>query len=107
MKKNIITKSVGSIYRSLFLPVTKKVNAKVSASIPKTQLLDKHVANAKILPSRKEMLELFHKNAVVAELGVDEGTFSEMIVNLTQPSKFHIVDFWGSKRYNQLKRQKV
>lgn len=107
MKKNIITKSVGSIYRSIFLPVTKKVNTKVSATIPKTQLLEKHVKNAKILPSRKEMLDLFPKNGVVAELGVDEGTFSEMIMNQTHPSKFHIVDFWGSKRYNQLKRQQV
>jgi hypothetical protein len=107
MKKNIITKSVGSIYRSIFLPVTKKVNTTVSATIPKTQLLEKHLKNAKILPSRKEMLDLFPKNAVVAELGVDEGTFSDMIVNQTQPTKFHIVDFWGSKRYNQLKRQKV
>lgn len=107
MKKSLTTKSIGAIYRAFFLPVTKKVNTKISGSIPKTQLLSKHVKNAQLLPSRKELLELMPKNAVVAELGVDEGSFSEMIVSITHPSKFHIVDFWGSKRYNVLKREKV
>ena len=47
------------------------------------------------------------KTGVVAELGVDEGGFSQLILSINKPSKLHLVDFWGSKRYNQLKRKKV
>lgn len=107
MNNSIITRSVGTIYRRILMALTKKANAKASAATPKTQLLEKHVKNARILPSRKAMLDLLPKNAIVAELGVDEGCFTEMIIHQTNPKKLHIVDYWGSKRYSQFKREKV
>lgn len=47
------------------------------------------------------------KNAVVAELGVDQGQFSKQIIESTNPTKLHLVDTWGSGRYNSNKMHQV
>ena len=39
------------------------------------------------------MLKLF-KKAVVAEIGVDEGVFTQSIVNTCYPTKLHLIDIW-------------
>lgn len=44
------------------------------------------------------------KNGVVAELGVDAGSFSAQILSLNNPNKLHLIDNWGSKRYNKYKQ---
>ena len=80
---------------------------KMSADIPKYNLENKHIENAKMIANREELLKLLPKNAVVAELGVDEGSFTELIFKNCNPKKMHLVDFWGSERYNQNKRQNV
>lgn len=53
------------------------------------------------------MLKVLPRHRTVAELGVDEGGFTQNIFRYNQPFKLHLVDFWGGKRYNQNKRKGV
>jgi hypothetical protein len=46
------------------------------------------------------MLKQLPKNAVVAEIGVNQGDFSEEILSHCSPQKFYLIDIWGSKRYH-------
>ena len=100
---DFILKKILGVIRSIMRAHWEMVNAK----IPKLELKQEHIANAKIILDRVEMLRLLPKNAVVAELGVNKGAFSEKILEVTDPKKFHIVDLWGSKRYNQQIRKSV
>lgn len=47
--------------------------------------------------NRRDMLELFPKGGVVAELGVFRGVYSERIVERCQPKLLYLVDLWGSR----------
>lgn len=60
------------------------------------QLQDRHLRNLKIVPCRKAILELMPRNAVVCEVGVAEAEFSRLILDITQPSKLHLIDLWSS-----------
>lgn len=95
------------VYHKAIHPLILKRMAAISAKIPKTDLDDKHVKNAKLLKNRKELLKLLPKYGVVAELGVNKGDFSDLILNITKPKTFHLIDFWGSARYNQNIRKGV
>lgn len=85
----------------------KKQRKKVENKIPKVDFQQEHIANATLLTTRQEMLKLLPQGGVVAELGVDHGEFSTDILSLNKPAKLHLVDYWGSTRYNQQKRQDV
>jgi predicted O-methyltransferase YrrM len=52
--------------------------------------------NAKLVPDRVELLTYLPKNAVVAEIGVAQGMFSENILRICQPTKLHLIDPWDS-----------
>ena len=80
---------------------------RIDSKIPRYVLEQKHVQNAKILVDRFELLKMMPKNAVVAEIGVASGDYSSKIIQLTNPSKLHLVDFWGSSRYNEAVKNTV
>ncbi|SRR6056297_358368 len=105
--KNLFINLIRFCYNVSIKPIVKKVNTEISSQIPKVELSKKHIKNAKLLTNRKELLEMLPKNGIVAELGVDEGKFSESILNINNPRKLHLIDYWGTKRYNQRKRKKV
>jgi len=69
------------------------------AKTPKIKLEKQHIQNAKLLLNREELLERLPKSGVVAEIGVDEGNFSEMILRICNPSKLHLIDSWGTERF--------
>ena len=71
------------------------------------ELADRHLRNLKAIPSRREMLSIFPQNGVVAEIGVDEGNFSEEIIAQNKPAKLHLIDVWGTERYNKQKQRGV
>lgn len=75
--------------------------------IPKVELLNKHVQNCTLLLNRDTLLRALPKEAVVAEIGVDEGKFSRMINRICRPSKFHLVDIWGTDRFHDGKYEGV
>lgn len=79
----------------------------VEAEIPKHPLSAKHLTHTRILADRLALLKQMPTGGVVAELGVDQGDFSAQILDICQPLKLHLVDFWGSKRYNQEKQKAV
>ena len=107
MSSQTFRKLPAFFYKKLVLPKVRKANARASQAIPKHELSDIHLKNAKLITTREELLRTLPQNGIVAELGVDEGDFSNLILTLNKPKKLHLVDFWGSKRYNQEKRKKV
>jgi len=46
-----------------------------------------HIINCRLIIDRIELLRLVPKNKVVAEIGVDEGIFSEKIISITRSLK--------------------
>ena len=60
-----------------------------------------------MLLDRAELLRRLPKEAVVAEIGVDEGKFSRLINRITRPAKFHLIDIWGTDRFHDGKYEGV
>lgn len=60
-------------------------------SVPET-LSKEHVRDAEVVPSREDMLETFPQGGRVAELGADEGYFSEEILSITDPDELYLID---------------
>jgi hypothetical protein len=78
----------------------KEMRATEERSLPKLELHPKHVQNAKLLVDRQQLLQSLPSNKVCAEIGVDKGEFSELILKITSPSKLHLIDAWGTARYH-------
>ena len=76
-------------------------------NIPKFEIQNKHLVNTKMLPNREQLLENLPKNGIVAELGVDNGKFSEKILEINKPKILHLIDSWDSRRYSKNKEKKV
>lgn len=100
LMKKLIKIIFWPLYRFFFLTAVRKVNKKISSEIPNSDLSQSHLNNATLLSSRNDMIKRLPQKGVVAELGVDKGDFSKIILENNFPSKLHLVDFWGSKRYN-------
>jgi hypothetical protein len=70
-------------------------------AIPKIDLKTQNIRNLKSLVNRDELLKNMPVNAVVAEIGVDEGEFSRRILKITDPQKLHLIDSWAENtRYH-------
>lgn len=108
---------LGKIYKSLPLSVQKLLTPYVVAKDIKkkneeikdnyTELTQKQINNLKIVLNREDFLSTIPLNGVAAEIGVDTGTFTEKILEITKPSKLHLIDLWGTKRYPEEKHQIV
>lgn len=48
---------------------------------------------------RRFLLEMMPKNAVCAEIGVDQGVFSRQILEVTEPRKLHLIDPWAEPHH--------
>ncbi len=75
--------------------------------IPNFKIESKHIRGCELVANRIELLKRLPKQGMVAELGVDEGYFSDLIVEYCTPQKLHLVDTWSSRRYNDGKFSKV
>ena len=67
----------------------------VEENIPKVDLKKANIRNLKTLVDREELLKNMPVNKVVAEIGVDHGDFSELILKITLPLKLHLIDSWA------------
>ncbi len=74
---------------------------------PYYQLQKKHLNNVVVLPTRIDLLEQLPKNAIIAEVGVAKGRFSEKILNITRPKTLHLIDSWQSKLFGNKARTLV
>lgn len=70
-------------------------------------LKQQHVQNCELLLDRENLLEQMPKNSIVAEIGVDEGEFSQSIFDIVQPDRLHLIDVWETDRYHDGKFKKV
>lgn len=46
------------------------------------------------LPSRVDFLRQMPKDSICAELGVSNGGFSQVVLNVAKPKKLHLIDCW-------------
>ncbi len=83
-----------------FRDFEQEFRQKIEDTIPKVHLEDKHIRYCQMLVNREILLSRLPKNAIVAEIGVDHGSFSSEILRLTQPKKLHLIDIWGTDRYH-------
>ena len=75
--------------------------AELEKKIPKYELEQKHIDHLQVLLNRDELLNRMPKDAVCSEIGVNEGEFSESILEITKPAKLHLIDAWGDpSRYH-------
>jgi hypothetical protein len=80
---------------------TPEDRSQYKRSMAQIILEQEHVEGCKITPTRERLLELLPKDAVVAEIGVAFGDFTSEILSLSRPSKLHLIDSWGTERYQQ------
>lgn len=73
----------------------------IKTQTPKVLLNSRHLHGSTLLPNREQMLELLPQNAIVAEVGVAFGDFTDEIIKRTNPQRIHLVDLWGSERYKE------
>lgn len=66
-----------------------------------------HIKKTKLVKDRNNLLDILPKQGIIAELGVDIGEFSNRILEISKPKKLHLIDFWGTKRYNNIKKRYV
>jgi len=62
---------------------------------PLPKLDDTHLRNARMLPSREDLLVRLPQGGIVVEIGVAFGHFSRKILNVMKPSQFIAVDCFG------------
>lgn len=55
-----------------------------------------HSRKLKVLPSREALLQQLPKGSIGAEVGVAEGDFSASIIDIVQPQRLHLIDYWQS-----------
>jgi hypothetical protein len=77
----------------------QKEEKEYQSQLPYFPLTETHLNNLKIVPDRDTLLKLMPKNAIVAEVGVDEGEFSKRIVRDCKPAELHLIDAWDSRQY--------
>ncbi|WP_168796347.1 class I SAM-dependent methyltransferase [Flagellimonas onchidii] len=88
-------------------PLIKGYQKAISKEIPRFKIQPKNIEHTSLLLDREDLLKHLPQRGVIAELGVDTGDFSELILTTCKPKKLHLVDFWGTKRYNQRKKAHV
>ena len=78
-----------------------------NSNSPYVELTQQHLQNARLLPNRSDLLERLPKGGIVAEVGVDQGEFSDEILVTCQPEKLHLIDVWNTERYGIQKETQV
>ncbi|MBS3648924.1 class I SAM-dependent methyltransferase [Pseudaminobacter sp. 19-2017] len=58
---------------------------------PAPELPTSLVENCRFLGSRREIISRMPKNGIVAEVGVDKGEFSRVILEIAQPEHLHLI----------------
>ena len=77
-----------------------QLRQRIIESYPYPRLEEIHLREARLLPSRYQMLDELPKHGNVCELGVANGDFSAHILRHCKPAKLHLVDSWESERYS-------
>ena len=70
-----------------------------AANLESAWLETVHVRNAKLVANRNKILPLLPKGGVVAEIGVAYGDFSQLILDIVEPSRFFAFDLFTFEQY--------
>lgn len=98
--KSLIPLSARSLLLGKLRGIDQEKRRQTLSQIPCVPLEEKHISRCRIVLDRKRMLEEIGVRGVVAELGVNKGDFSEILLKITKPDVLHLVDIWGSERYH-------
>lgn len=99
--RSLINSRYQKIWENNFITALRNDRIEQEKRIPKYDLQKKHIYNMTVLLDRNELLKNLPSNAVCAEIGVNEGEFSEQILSITLPQKLHLIDAWGNaERYH-------
>lgn len=85
----------------------KQARIQRERQIPKIPLKSEHVENCATILNRELMLHKLGKGGNVAEIGVDEGKFSQQIFEINTPDNYHLIDVWGTDRFHDGKYEAV
>jgi len=77
--------------------LTSSARLKVFSSYPKLNFENHQLEHLVSLKDRSELLKRLPKNAIIAEIGVYKGDFSEKILSICHPAKFILIDVWNLK----------
>jgi len=106
-QNNHVSKDQIQLIADRLVQYLRQQRQKRDKQIPKVVLEHKNVENCQLLLNRNQMLDKIKKNSVVAEIGVDEGKFSQLIYKKVKPAKFHLIDMWGTDRFHDGKFEAV
>jgi len=81
----------------------EKSEREIEATLPNVELKAEHIKNLRILINKPALLDFLPKQAVVGEIGVSRGDYSEKILSQTLPRNLHLIDAWKDKRYGSFK----
>jgi hypothetical protein len=80
---------------------------RIDRAIPRVALQQQNIERCQLLLDRRALLERLPAGGVCAEIGVDQGDFTAEIFAISQPSRLHLIDMWGTRRYSQRKFERV
>ena len=80
--------------------ITSRFRKQLFGSYPRLNFEEKHLGHLVSLTDRVHLLRALPKDGIVAELGVNEGDFSEKILINCDPQKLVLIDVWASRRYH-------
>jgi hypothetical protein len=80
--------------------LTRSMKEQLNKSLPTEAFTDKHLQNLTSLTDRETLLAHLPSGGTVAEIGVNEGDFSEHILRICKPQKLILIDVWATKRYH-------
>lgn len=96
----------GALRRKIYQTVANQVNyyeekseREIAATLPNVELKAEHIKNLRILINKPALLDFLPKEAVVGEIGVSRGDYSEKILAQSLPQKLHLIDSWTEKPY--------
>jgi Methyltransferase domain len=69
---------------------------------PAARLPQQLLTNARLLPDREAILPLLPKDAVIAEVGVALGDFSERMIRICEPAQFIAIDLFDLHRIPEI-----
>jgi predicted O-methyltransferase YrrM len=76
------------------------IRTQQSKAIPYVELEPRHMAHLRVVTGRDEFLRQLPTGGRAAEVGVNVGDLSAMILVINQPDRLHLVDCWSSDRYH-------